>query len=93
MSDKKYILGIDIGTTSVKVCVVNDGKEVVAKHTKETEAKIQSEEGVDGDEQDVEAIISALDYCVSQLSKDMLRQVTKIGVCGQMHGVVLWRNG
>ncbi|XP_072944814.1 sedoheptulokinase-like [Epargyreus clarus] len=94
MSEKKYILGMDIGTTSVKVCVYDPiTKELIAKQNKDTAANIPSDQGIEGNKQDVPKIVSAVHYCVSRLPRDVLRHVMKIGVCGQMHGVVLWRNG
>ncbi|CAK1587129.1 unnamed protein product [Parnassius mnemosyne] len=94
MSDKQYILGMDIGTTSVKVCVYDPKtKEIVAKQSKDTAANIPSDQGIEGNKQDVPKIVSAVHYCVSRLPRDVLRHVTKIGVCGQMHGVVLWNKG
>ncbi|XP_075980015.1 sedoheptulokinase-like [Anticarsia gemmatalis] len=92
MSEKKYILGIDIGTTSVKACVFDPiTKEIVAKQNKDTAANIPSDQGIEGNKQDVPKIVSAVHYCISRLPRDLLRHVTKIGICGQMHGVVLWR--
>ena len=38
-------------------------------------------------------IYGALHTCISKLPKDQLRRVVHIGVCGQMHGVMLWRSG
>ncbi|XP_071447302.1 sedoheptulokinase-like isoform X2 [Hetaerina americana] len=46
--------------------------------------------GVEGNKQDAPTILSALYYCISRLPKDMLRHVSHIGICGQMHGVMLW---
>lgn len=94
MSEKEYILGMDIGTTSVKVCVFDSSnKEVVAKQSKDTAANIPSDQGIEGNKQDVPKIVSAVHGCVSRLPKDVLRHVKKIGICGQMHGVLLWKNG
>ncbi|XP_028161653.1 sedoheptulokinase-like [Ostrinia nubilalis] len=93
MAEKQYILGMDIGTTSVKVCVYDPStKELVAKQNKDTAANIPSDQGIEGNKQDVPKIVSAVHYCVSRLPRDVLRHVTKIGVCGQMHGVLLWKN-
>lgn len=93
MSEKQYILGMDIGTTSVKVCVYDPlTNEIVAKQNKDTAANIPSDQGIEGNKQDVPKIVSAVHYCVSRLPRDVLRHVKKIGVCGQMHGVVLWKN-
>lgn len=76
MVDKKLILGIDLGTTSVKVIVFNcDNNEIIAKHSKDTQSNVPSDQGTDGNKQDVPKIISALNTCVAKLSKDLLRQV------------------
>ncbi|KAK9503822.1 hypothetical protein O3M35_010297 [Rhynocoris fuscipes] len=85
------ILGIDVGTTSVKVCIYcTKQKRVVSRQTKDTQANVPSELGSEGNKQNPPKICSALHACVSRLPKDILKQVTCIGVCGQMHGVMLW---
>lgn len=72
----KYNLGIDIGTTSVKVCIVNtETNEVDAQHIKETQSNIPSDTGPGGNKQDVTKIISALNLCVSKLPKQLLQEV------------------
>ncbi|GJQ85007.1 hypothetical protein Trydic_g3669 [Trypoxylus dichotomus] len=92
-NNNNYVLGIDIGTTSVKVIVLNTkNNEIVAKQNKDTQSNVPSDQGTDGNKQDVPKIISALNTCVAKLPKDLLRQITKIGICGQMHGVMLWNN-
>ena len=89
---KSYILGIDIGTTSVKTCLFDTGtKRVMEKHCKDTNASVPSDDSIDGDEQDVVKIYSALTDCMSRMSSDNLRHVVHLGVCGQMHGVVYWK--
>lgn len=88
-----YALGIDIGTTSVKVCILDQkSKELIAKQSKDTQANVPSDQGSEGNKQDVPKIISALHSCMTRLPKDALRRVTVIGVCGQMHGVCLWHH-
>uniref|UniRef100_A0A673LQZ2 Sedoheptulokinase n=1 Tax=Sinocyclocheilus rhinocerous TaxID=307959 RepID=A0A673LQZ2_9TELE len=46
----------------------------------------------DAKEQDPALIIAALDQCMDALPKDKLKKVKCIGVCGQMHGIVLWKS-
>lgn len=76
MSQTKLALGIDIGTTSVKVCIVNTtNNEVVAKHSKDTQSTVPSDQGTDGNKQNVPKIVSALNICVAKLPKDLLKQV------------------
>ncbi|KAJ8947007.1 hypothetical protein NQ318_019088 [Aromia moschata] len=90
---EQYTLGIDIGTTSVKVCIVSTKtSEVIAQHVKDTQSNIPSDTGPGGNKQDVPKIISALNLCVSKLPKQHLQYVSKIGICGQMHGIMFWKN-
>ncbi|XP_030754440.1 sedoheptulokinase-like isoform X2 [Sitophilus oryzae] len=89
----KYILGIDIGTTSVKVCIINTkDHNVEAQHGKDTQSNIPSDTGFGGNKQDVSTIISAVNLCVSKLPKQLLQKVSGIGLCGQMHGIMFWKN-
>lgn len=94
IQNSSFVLGIDVGTTSVKVCLLNSlTREVNVKHIKDTLSSTPSELGVDGDKQDVTKIYSALHACISRISKEQLRRVVHIAVCGQMHGAVFWRQG
>lgn len=73
---QKLALGIDLGTTSVKVVVVSiDTKQIVGKQSKDTQANVPSDLGVEGNKQDVPKILSAVHSCVSRIPKDLLRQV------------------
>ncbi|XP_044586577.1 sedoheptulokinase-like isoform X1 [Cotesia glomerata] len=88
----KLVLGIDLGTTSVKVIILStETKQIIAKQSKEPQANVPSDLGIEGNKQDVPKILSAVHNCVSRLPKDLLRQVKSIGICGQMHGVALWK--
>ncbi|XP_059483457.1 sedoheptulokinase-like [Neocloeon triangulifer] len=91
----EYVLGVDIGTTSVKVNLIDiSTKKPIARQTKDTRADCPSELGpAAGNKQDAARIASAFHGCVSRLPRDKLKLVTSIGVCGQMHGVVLWKQG
>lgn len=94
-SGKDLVLGIDLGTTTVKACLVSeDGDhQAVASLSRETKATLASELGSLGSEQDAHKICTALQFCLSQLPKEQLARVTRVAVSGQMHGVVLWRQG
>ncbi|XP_049858512.1 sedoheptulokinase-like [Schistocerca gregaria] len=88
---RKLVLGIDIGTTSIKVCIVDAAtKQTLSKQAKDTQANVPSDQGSEGNKQNVPKIISALNFCISRLPKDQLKDVEHIGICGQMHGVMLW---
>ncbi|XP_066253259.1 sedoheptulokinase-like isoform X1 [Euwallacea similis] len=89
----QYFLGIDVGTTSVKVCIINTkDHSLEAHHGKDTRSNVPSDIGPGGNKQDVSTIISAVNLCVSKLPKQLLQKVSRIGICGQMHGVMLWMN-
>ena len=76
MTHQKLVLGIDIGTTSVKVVVISkETKEIVGKQSKDTQANVPSDLGIEGNKQDVPKILSAVHSCISRLPKDLLRQV------------------
>ncbi|XP_072098942.1 sedoheptulokinase [Mobula birostris] len=87
----RYVLGVDIGTTSVKVVLLEaESQAVVESQTRESGAELSSPEGEQAREQDVGQIVSALHCCVTALPRERLCRVARIGVSGQMHGVVLW---
>lgn len=91
---KQYALGIDLGTTNVKVAVLDlTTKNVIRSKSRETQAFIHSDLGSLGNEQDPQRIMTALQFCVSGLPKEDLVRVKKIGISGQMHGVLLWKKG
>uniref|UniRef100_A0A8D9F7G0 Sedoheptulokinase n=1 Tax=Cacopsylla melanoneura TaxID=428564 RepID=A0A8D9F7G0_9HEMI len=89
------VLGIDIGTTSVKVCLIDaDTREELSSESKDTQSNIppSGESAPGAHEQNVRKIVSTLYNCLLWLPKEYLRQVKRIGICGQMHGLVLWRH-
>ncbi|XP_070389506.1 sedoheptulokinase-like isoform X2 [Dermacentor albipictus] len=92
VSSKGLVLGVDLGTTTVKACLVSsEGGSAVSSLSRETKATIASDLGSLGSEQDAHRICTALQFCLSQLPKEQLARVTRVAVSGQMHGVVLWR--
>ncbi|XP_054724439.1 sedoheptulokinase-like [Uloborus diversus] len=92
MADQ-LVLGIDIGTTTVKVCLVSArDRSVLQSASRETKSSMASELGPLGSEQDVQRICTALQFCLSRLPKEMLVRVTHVAVSGQMHGCVLWKS-
>ncbi|XP_067120605.1 sedoheptulokinase-like [Centruroides vittatus] len=92
MARSSLALGIDIGTTTVKVCLINiENGEKCESLSRETKARMPSDLGHLGSEQDVHKICTALQFCLSRLPKESLSRVAKIGISGQMHGCVLWK--
>ena len=89
-----YVLGVDLGTTTVKVALLDDKtKAVVRVKSRETAASVHSDLGSIGNEQDPNRILTALQFCLSGLAKEDLVRVRRVGVSGQMHGVILWKEG
>ena len=90
MADCCLVLGVDLGTTSVKVSVVEPNKRTVIQSCSEpSNANIQSDCPL-GDEQDAVRIVKCLDECVGKFDRKILNKVTAIVICGQMHGCVFW---
>ncbi|XP_077168815.1 sedoheptulokinase isoform X2 [Paroedura picta] len=91
------VLGVDLGTSSVKAALVEEtdqGPAVIASCCKDTQAQVESQAaGLQGNEQDVRKIVAALDECLAALPRQHLQEVRRIGVCGQMHGIVFWKAG
>ena len=87
------ILGIDLGTTSVKLCLVNKkDHEVVYTTTVATNASVPSDDE-NGSEQSVPLILQAVQKAFLDVPDRYKNRIRAIGVCGQMHGCVLWRSG
>ena len=86
-----FVLGIDVGTTSIKVSLLaKSTRDVVESFRCETEANIRGDE-THFAEQDVSKILSILYHALNRLSSKYLARVSGIGVCGQMHGCVMWK--
>ena len=76
MAVKELVLGIDVGTTSVKACILNiKENKIEALQAKDTQANVPSELGCEGNKQNPPKIMSALHFCVSRLPKPLLKQV------------------
>ena len=89
-----FALGIDVGTSRVKAVLVNKKTEEVFE---ESFQSLNSEhlkaETPTAKERKVEDIFQALGSCMKDLENtNMLGHVDCIGICGQMHGCVLWNN-
>nr|XP_046267008.1 sedoheptulokinase [Scatophagus argus] len=88
----RYILGIDIGTTSVKAVLLESGSRAVAvSHGLPTTSDIIDNSGIKAKEQDTGRIIDTVNRCIGLLPRDKLQHVSSIGLSGQMHGVLFWK--
>lgn len=90
-----FTMGIDLGTTSVKVCLLSQADQAVSDlHVKETLAYVPSDCGsARGDQQDPSRIYSALHACLTRVPKERLKRVVRVAFSGQMHGVMFWKSG
>ncbi|XP_044078036.1 sedoheptulokinase [Siniperca chuatsi] len=87
-----YILGVDVGTTSVKAVLLESGsRAVAASHTLPTTSDIIDNSGIKAKEQNTGRIIDTLNRCIRLLPRDKLQHVGSIGLSGQMHGVLFWK--
>ena len=90
--NEELVLGIDIGTSSVKTCIVQRSSEdVLSEFSSSSKATVRTE-APNGDEQSVELIFSCIETCMNQLPEQLLTRVSCVAVCGQMHGCVLWQS-
>lgn len=80
-------LGIDIGTTTVAVVLLDDKQQIVASATRSHAADLAAPAGYS--EQDPLRLTSAVDEVIGQLPVAGRKAVAAIGVTGQMHGVLL----
>lgn len=92
-----YVLGIDIGTSTVKAVLTDkeSGKIVQenyqslgSKHAEVTGGEVKG----GFHERKVDVIMACLQGCIQGLGVSMLERVCAVGVCGQMHGSVLWNS-
>ncbi len=101
--DSAYLLGIDIGTSTVKVVFVERETLRVVEEPDSlglekahcgmgTGAVPTSSSESTHDERSAKEIFARLESCLSSLDIGRLRRVCAIGVCGQMHGCILWRS-
>lgn len=71
-----YILGIDMGTTSIKACLLDADNKMVAEVSKVTYADMPSDFAGLGSLQNVPRIISVLHDCMEELPRELLEHVS-----------------
>ncbi|XP_057677710.1 sedoheptulokinase [Corythoichthys intestinalis] len=88
-----FVLGVDLGTTSIKAVLLEcQSRSIVASQTLPTASDIADCNGIKAKEQDTGRILDTLNRCIGLLPRDKLQHVCKIGVSGQMHGVLFWNS-
>ena len=87
-----YLLGIDIGTSTVKAVLVSKSEFKVVDESSISLGPHVTVPQQDAYEREVHEIIKSLEKCIKSLEPSMVENVAGIGVCGQMHGCVLWKS-
>jgi len=81
----KHLLGIDLGTTSLKVSLFTDGGMWVDSQSREYPIQIPQPGFAEQDPQDWwDALVSA-SQALRQMHPEKFDQIAGIGICGQMH--------
>ena len=89
-------LGLDIGTTSCKLCVLSpatssESRRVVFAEQLAHDAHLRRDEHPSFDEQCPSKILQAVDTLLARSDVvSRISSIKSIQVCGQMHGVILW---
>ncbi len=89
-----YSLGIDVGTSTVKVALIDvAGEEVCGEFYHPIGGNHADVDIPAARERNVADILLSLEDCMKDLeSNEQLQQVRTVGVSGQMHGCVLWND-
>lgn len=85
----RYVLGVDLGTSSIKIILVNEMGKTIDVVQKEY-GIISLQRGYS--EQDPNSWIEGFNYCFKQIlekNKDIVNQIEAISFSGQMHSMVL----
>uniref|UniRef100_A0A0R3RIK5 FGGY_N domain-containing protein n=1 Tax=Elaeophora elaphi TaxID=1147741 RepID=A0A0R3RIK5_9BILA len=83
-----YFIGIDIGTTSVKCCILDMNGRIVMEKSAVHDAWLKNESNLHG-EQDPVKIMDALHNLIKSMEVKLSSNVT-VSITGQMHGIVFW---
>lgn len=87
-------LGIDLGTTTVKVCLLSETNEIITSSKSPHNAYKDNSSSKLYREQDPQLIFDTLHQCLQNLDIHGISPISGIeavSVTGQMHGVVLWK--
>lgn len=87
---KDLLIGFDIGTSSLKLIVLNVNNKIELELTQSTDkARIESENSL-FNEQNVNALNSLMEDLFNKIPNELYSRVKSVQCCGQMHGIVLW---
>lgn len=90
---KNLALGIDLGTTSVKISLIDiDTRGLVFNTSEPTLADIPCPGSKDWAEQDVPKILKAACTCLTRVTEKNRNKICCVSISGQMHGILLWNS-
>ncbi|CAF1043118.1 unnamed protein product [Brachionus calyciflorus] len=90
-SQKDLVLGLDIGTSSIKFLLLNLlNNKIEYDHKISTNSARILTENSKFDEQNVQVILELIQEGFNKIPFESLQRLNSIQLCGQMHGVVLW---
>ncbi|KAJ1373925.1 hypothetical protein KIN20_036486 [Parelaphostrongylus tenuis] len=84
-------VGVDLGTTTIKVCVVK-GERIMTERQVPHQANIENRLGVQDARKIIETAESLLEKVVMDVKGQLTEVVTRIGISGQQHGIVMWNS-
>lgn len=84
-------VGVDLGTTTVKVCVVKESR-ILKENQVRHGANIEGRLGVQNAKKIIEAAVELLEETVQSVTKDSSETISRIGIAGQQHGLVMWNS-
>ncbi|KAK6740584.1 hypothetical protein RB195_008811 [Necator americanus] len=82
-------VGIDLGTTSIKVCAVQ-GTRILIEDQVRHNANIDGRVGVQDARKIITEAENLLRDVVRRMKKEFSMDIDRIGISGQQHGLVLW---
>ncbi|XGW16768.1 hypothetical protein V3C99_001868 [Haemonchus contortus] len=86
-----YSVGVDLGTSTVKVCVVQ-GTRILKEEQVHHESNIHQRLGVQNARKIIEVAVGLLEKTVLKVTKNPAEEISRIGISGQQHGIVLWNS-
>uniref|UniRef100_A0A158PB67 FGGY_N domain-containing protein n=1 Tax=Angiostrongylus cantonensis TaxID=6313 RepID=A0A158PB67_ANGCA len=84
-------IGIDLGTTTVKVCAVKE-ERILTECQVPHQANINGRLGVQDARKIIETAESLLKKVVMDVNSEHSEVVSRIGISGQQHGIVMWNS-
>ncbi len=88
-----YVIGLDIGTSSLKLVIFNLTDNKIQLELKKSTQEARIPNGTDTylhNEQHVGVLIELIQTLFKEIPSELYQKFKGIQICGQMHGVVMW---